>query len=104
MTSTGLMASTALAVGNVVSVTLPESASVSNTTLAREQYKMREVSLASTQSIFVLRDYKRDTAAMVIASKTANSADVNMRGGNQKTEVVLSPGEGRNMRLGKMFR
>lgn len=103
MIATGLVASTAFASSNVVTVTLPESVSVGKTTLAPGQYQMSEISLASVQSIFVFRDDKGDTAAVVIASKTADPTDVNTWGASQKTEVILSPREGKSTRLDKVF-
>lgn len=105
MIATGLAASAALAAmnGNTVDITLPESVSIGSTTLPGGQYRISEIPLAGAQSMFVFRDDKGETAAVVTASKNVSPTDVNSWGGSQKTEIVLSPGEDGTLYLNEMF-
>jgi len=58
---------------------------------------------AGSQSIFLFRDDKGETAAVAVASKTADPTDVNSWGGSEKTEAVLSPSEDGTLHLNRMF-
>jgi len=94
--ATGLVAGAAFAaVGSIVTVTLPQSVNVGNTTLAGGQYTITEFSVSGGRSLFVFRSDKGDTAS-VMGTKTADAAD------DQKTAVILS-NEGGTLHVDKMF-
>ena len=96
MIATGLVAGAAFAAtGDTVTVTLPQSVSVGNATLASGQYTVTESSMADGSSLFVFRSAKGDTTS-AMAMKSAYPAV------DQKTQVVLS-NEGGTLHLDKMF-
>ena len=96
MIATGLVAGAVFAAtGDTVTVTLPQSVSVGNATLASGQYTVTESSMADGSSLFVFRSAKGDTTAAT-AMKSADGA------ASQKTEVVLS-NEGGTLHVDKMF-
>jgi hypothetical protein len=93
--ATGLVAGAAFAAGgNTVTVTLPQSVSVGNATLASGQYTVTGSSMVDGSSLFVFRSAKGDTTSAV-AMKSADPAV------DQKTEVVLS-NEGGTLHLDKL--
>src|ERR1700691_795332 len=72
----GLGTSMAIAaVGVNVNVTLPESVSVGNTTLPSGAYNVTEVQVSGSESLFVFRDSKGDTSAVVPAVRDASSGE-----------------------------
>jgi hypothetical protein len=96
MIAAGLVAGAAFAAsGDTVTVTLPQSVSVGNATLASGQYTVTESSMADGSSLFVFRSSKGDTTS-ALAMKSADPAI------DQKTAVVLS-NEGGTLHLDKMF-
>jgi len=94
--ATGLVAGAAFAAsGSVVTVTLPQSVTVGNATLASGQYTITESSMADGNSLFVFRSDKGDTTAAIAMKGAEPAAD-------QKTSVVLSNDNG-SLHLDKVF-
>jgi hypothetical protein len=93
--ATGLVAGAAFAADSTLSVTLPESVNIGNTTLASGHYTVTEFSVTEGCAMFVFRDDKGDTASAV-AMRTADSPD------ETKTSVVLA-NEGGSFHLDKIF-
>lgn len=96
MVATGLVAGVAFAApGSVVTVTLPQSISVGNATLASGQYTITESALPDGSSLFLFRSEKGDTTTAMAMKGVDPAAD-------QKTSVVLSSDNG-TLHLDKMF-
>jgi len=94
--ATGLVAGAAFAAtGSVVTVTLPQSVSVGNATLASGQYTITESAMADGSSLFVFRSDKGDTTSAMAMKSAAPAAE-------QKTSVVLSNDNG-TLHLDKVF-
>jgi hypothetical protein len=94
--ATGLIAGAAFgATGATLTVNLPESVNVGNTTLASGQYTITEFSFASGRSLFVFRSDKGETAS-VMGSRIADAPEA------QKTAVLFS-NEGGALHLDKLF-
>lgn len=88
-------------VGKIVDVTLPEPVVVGNTTLPGGAYRIIEVPVAGTESLFEFQNANGNTAAAMPGERIANSPSIPEL---QKTGVVLAPSEsGGPLHLNKLY-